>query len=440
MSRVCNTPKLFEQLVALLNSSLRKTRQRDGAIQAVIPVKTEIQSSVMPVETGIDRTIGIHDDSDFHQNDIVNLRSHAIEQLLKEGLPSKNHEHWRHFNLSVLERFQFVGMEIQSLRDEVEAIQNKDELPPSQKLPRRGPGLPRSLQSLAMTLDASNSVELLAYAFAPKIIEIDLDEKNPTLRLNKQLAIEAHQAQASVLHVRVKKGVKAQLIEEYKIFGNAAKASIEWIKIILESQAQLEHVQFFSSFDNGVLVKETFVKQAENSKYQSYVLQRSWKHSHNAVRVHLKGQNASCVIKSLISAQHEEHLHLRTDVRHQHIQTQSEQLVKGLYKDKSYGAFSGHIEVAEGAELTNAKQYNHNLTLNEKAQVFTQPHLQIHNDNVHCSHGATIGQLSQEALFYLKARGISLDVAQNMLIHAFANEVIETVPFLCETVDWKDFY
>jgi Fe-S cluster assembly protein SufD len=101
------------------------------------------------------------------------------------------------------------------------------------------------------------------------------------------------------------------------------------------------------------------------------------------------------------------------------------ELYKGILDGNSRGIFDGTIIVEEGAQKTNSRQVNRNLLLSESAIIDSKPTLEIHNDDVKCSHGSTIGQLDEEALFYLRARGISEAEARNLLIYAFASEIVD---------------
>jgi Fe-S cluster assembly scaffold protein SufB len=106
----------------------------------------------------------------------------------------------------------------------------------------------------------------------------------------------------------------------------------------------------------------------------------------------------------------------------------SRQLVKGIAADTATGSFAGMVHVAPGAQNTDASQRNQNLQLSDKAHVFTRPQLEIYADDVKCSHGATIGQLDGEAIYYMRQRGVSEAEARRMQIHGFAAEIINHCP------------
>jgi len=114
-------------------------------------------------------------------------------------------------------------------------------------------------------------------------------------------------------------------------------------------------------------------------------------------------------------------------IEHAKPQGKSHQLYKGILKGRSRGVFSGKIIVHQDAQKTDAHQVNKNLLLSDKATVDTRPQLEIFADDVKCTHGAAVGQLDPEAIFYLKSRGMKEELARNLLIQGFANEIIESI-------------
>ena len=147
----------------------------------------------------------------------------------------------------------------------------------------------------------------------------------------------------------------------------------------------------------------------------------------NDVDVLLDGEGCDCTINGLYVLRGRQHVdnHLRVD--HAKPNCDSREFFKGVLDDKSRGVFSGRIIVREDAQKTDAKQTNMNLLLSEDARVDTNPQLEIFADDVKCTHGATVGQLDEEALFYLRSRGISEAAARSLLVYAFARESLDKV-------------
>ena len=145
----------------------------------------------------------------------------------------------------------------------------------------------------------------------------------------------------------------------------------------------------------------------------------------NEVNVALAGEGAALTLDGLFVLADSQHVDNHTVIEHVKPHCDSLELYKGILDGNSRGIFDGTIIVAEGAQKTNSRQVNRNLLLSESAIIDSKPTLEIHNDDVKCSHGSTIGQLDEEALFYLRARGVGEGQARNMLIDAFASEIVD---------------
>jgi Fe-S cluster assembly protein SufD len=147
---------------------------------------------------------------------------------------------------------------------------------------------------------------------------------------------------------------------------------------------------------------------------------------HDAVAV-LSGQGADCTLNGLYLARDWQLVDNHTEIDHAAPNGTSHELYKGILAGRSRGVFNGRIRVRPDAQKTDAKQTNKTLLLSDEAQINTKPQLEIFANDVKCTHGATVGQLSQEALFYLRARGIGADDARDLLIRAFAADVTSRI-------------
>ena len=145
----------------------------------------------------------------------------------------------------------------------------------------------------------------------------------------------------------------------------------------------------------------------------------------NETRVALDGEGASVTLEGLFALSGKQHADNQTVVDHIRPHCDSMQLYKGVLDQSARGVFDGRIIVRPNAQKTNSRQVNHNLLLSETAIIDSKPTLEIHNDDVKCTHGSTIGKLDDEALFYLQARGIGQEDARNLLVYAFASEIVE---------------
>jgi Fe-S cluster assembly protein SufD len=143
------------------------------------------------------------------------------------------------------------------------------------------------------------------------------------------------------------------------------------------------------------------------------------------VNVALAGEGANVVLDGLFAGTARQHLDNRTVIDHLKPHCESHELYKGVLDQNARGIFDGRIIVRPDAQKTVSKQENRNLLLSETAVVDSKPTLEIHNDDVKCNHGSTIGQIDQESLFYLRSRGIGEEEARNLLVHAFASEIVD---------------
>jgi Fe-S cluster assembly protein SufD len=149
--------------------------------------------------------------------------------------------------------------------------------------------------------------------------------------------------------------------------------------------------------------------------------------SRNNIRAKLAGEGLECILNGLYITKDEQLADHHMIVEHAEPHCASHEYFNGILDDKSKGVFHGRILVQRLAQKTDAKQTNKNLLLSDDATADTKPQLEIYADDVKCTHGATIGQLNDESIFYLRSRGISTDKARQMLIHAFAGEIIERI-------------
>jgi Fe-S cluster assembly protein SufD len=156
----------------------------------------------------------------------------------------------------------------------------------------------------------------------------------------------------------------------------------------------------------------------------------------NEVRSHLGAPGADVTLNGLYLASGKQHLDNHTVIEHAVSNCTSRELYKGILDDRARGVFSGRVWVHPDAQRTDASQSNKNLLLSDDAVVDTQPQLAIYADDVKCSHGATVGQLDEDAVFYLCSRGIDRTTARGLLTYAFASEMVSLLqpPSLRETV------
>jgi Fe-S cluster assembly protein SufD len=174
-------------------------------------------------------------------------------------------------------------------------------------------------------------------------------------------------------------------------------------------------------------ISNTFVNQQKGSNFTTNTITLHGGLIRNNVFVNLDGEGSENNTYGLFLCDQQQHVASYTYVRHEKPNCRSNQLFKGILDNKATGAFNGKIYVNNDAQKTEAYQRNNNILLSSDARMYTKPHLEIYADDVKCSHGATIGQLDNEALFYIRSRGISYKEARFLLMYAFANEIISKI-------------
>lgn len=195
-------------------------------------------------------------------------------------------------------------------------------------------------------------------------------------------------------------------------------------EIYTGNNAQVDFTRMQNENSNSSQISNTFIHQEANSTFTSNTLSLHGGLIRNNIYAKLDGEGATNNTYSLFLADGEQHMSTYTNVHHAKPHCFSDQLVKGVLDEKATGAFNGKIYVDVDAVKTEAFQRNNNILLTPTAKMNTKPQLVIYNDDVKCSHGATVGQLDENALFYIRSRGIGYNEAQHLLMYAFANEVV----------------
>ncbi len=224
-------------------------------------------------------------------------------------------------------------------------------------------------------------------------------------------------------------GSKASVIEQYVSLNESDHYLNNSVtEIILNSGAKFDYHKLERESPNGFHIGTTEVNQKENSKFLSSSIAIEGGLIRNNLNVILNGEHSECTLNGLYIAGGTEHIDNHTLIDHPKPNGKCRQVYKGILSGKSTGVFSGKIFVHQDSQKTDASQINKNLLLSKEATVNTKPQLEILADDVKCTHGAAVGQLEEEALFYLKTRGIDEQAASKLLSYGFASEVIENIP------------
>lgn len=199
-------------------------------------------------------------------------------------------------------------------------------------------------------------------------------------------------------------------------------------EIVVHRDAKLDHTAIQSAPANVRLVNHTTVRQKKQSLYNSYTFTLPGAELvRNDLQARLEEDHTETHLYGLYLAAGQQLIDNHTLVDHQKPNCFSNELYKGVLLEQSTGVFNGKVYVHQDAQKTNAFQQNNNLVIGKKATIDSKPELEIYADDVKCSHGSTVGQFSEEALFYLRARGIGEAAAKALLINAFAFDVTEKI-------------
>jgi Fe-S cluster assembly protein SufD len=220
---------------------------------------------------------------------------------------------------------------------------------------------------------------------------------------------------------------KLTVVESYISIANVAYFTNAVTEILAGDNAAVEHIKLqdeaVDAFHIATIAGE--FGRASNVTVHSFAL--GAKLSRTNIRTKLAGEGLECILNGLYLTRGEQLADHHMIVEHAQPHCASHEYFNGILDDKSKGVFHGRIYVHPIAQKTDAKQTNKNLLLSDDATADTKPQLEIYADDVKCTHGATIGQLNAESIFYLRSRGLGTETARRMLIHAFAGEIIERI-------------
>ncbi|MFO7613737.1 MAG: Fe-S cluster assembly protein SufD [Bacteroidales bacterium] len=195
-------------------------------------------------------------------------------------------------------------------------------------------------------------------------------------------------------------------------------------EVFMDEGAHLDHYKLQNLNNISTLLNTTYFHLEPDSRLNTYALTLNGGLIRNNARVRLNGRGADANVYGLYLMDRKQHVDNRVFIEHAVPDCTSNELFKGILDDEASAVFNGHILVQRDAQRTNAYQKNPNILLTDTATVNTRPFLEIYADDVKCSHGATVGQLDNEALFYIRSRGICKASARLLLMYAFAAEVI----------------
>jgi Fe-S cluster assembly protein SufD len=223
------------------------------------------------------------------------------------------------------------------------------------------------------------------------------------------------------------KNSEFSIVVNYQGYGENVYFNNSVTEAYIDEDARVNIYTIQDENANSYHIERTEVLQKSKSVFNNYTFSFGGKIIRNDIGSELDGENLECHYYGLSLGQGNQHIDNHTFVDHAKPNCMSNELYKSILDDASHGVFSGKILVRQDAQKTNAYQSNKTVLLKETAKIDTQPQLEIFADDVKCSHGATVGQLDKNALFYIVSRGIAEETAKSMLIRAFAMDVLDNI-------------
>lgn len=373
-------------------------------------------------------------------NPALKAQAIAFEKFKEVGIPTTKHENWKYTNISRA-------------------------LPESYKMPQKG-NLEFSKikdhivgEQFIVIYNGRYSSDLTTLPTSVKIEEIDNLKSNPSETFEALSECLAHKTilitiekncivekPIHILHYTDEKSNKT--ICSSKVAINAEKLSKSFIyqsfvgpsfnqelvytslsqtEVNLDAGANLEFIKGQLESPNSSHIGIFKGNISKDASLNSISVNLGGSICRNNIELNLNELGAHATAHGLFATRNEQHSDAFSTINHHKSHTTSHQLYKGILDDQSRGAFTGKVMIHKDAQLVNSEQLNKNILLSKKAKVDTRPQLEVYADDVKCAHGATVGQISEDEIFYLESRGIKKEKAMQILCHAFACDVLDKI-------------
>ena len=389
------------------------------------------------------------------------LRRRAQERLALRGLPGPREEDWRFTPVKILSRHEravldgpgpveasdleaFAIPDLGAIRVVlvdgflVPALSDLDALPEGLEILDYHEALATHRELVETGLDRDGGEEGTAFealnaAWCRGGVVIRARANAVTDKPVHLLHLSTRQSTPAITHPRVvvhaERSAQFSLVEDHVALEGSREFVNLSVEISLAENARLEHVRLVRTGAEHVHLASTRSFQERDSRLHSVAVTLDGELVRHEIRAHLRGSNAEVTLNGLVLLDDAQAVDNHSWIHHDVTHTRSVQEYRNVLDGRSRAVFAGRVVVAEGASSTDAQQNNANLLLSDDAQINTLPQLEIYNDDVKASHGATLGQLDRDGLFYLRSRGIDEATARGLLTFAFANSVVETIPF-----------
>jgi Fe-S cluster assembly protein SufD len=385
------------------------------------------------------------------------LRREGLREFVRMGIPTTRHEEWKYTNV-----FPFIGLDYTYLpmrwtQSSVAAPAGAQEIGAAlgQHISVRivngavhvgTSELPTGLEIIELTADLVESDESVTRALgtgAPLhshpfvALNTALLESGIVVRLGRgcrpgvpiHVSIETTAESPTLttprLLVIADEGAEADIVQSHHTAGQATVLDATVVEFTVGAAAHIRHCKIVDDSDNARSISSVTADVHRDATFTSHALSIGGRFVRNDLAIRLCESSSQGFLYGVSLLGEQEYTDNHTVVDHMVPHCHSEELYKGIYDGSSTGVFNGKIYVRPQAQKTTAYQSNHTLLLSSKAQVQAKPQLEIWADDVKCSHGATMGQVDEEAIFYFRARGIDRATAKALLTYAFITEVVE---------------
>lgn len=388
------------------------------------------------------------------------FKKQQAQAFLQQGLPTKYHERWKYADLSFLSNQAFVNpvkVDVDHFQETIQQCRLRrgesillvfvdgQFIPSYSDLNK----LPQEVIACDLLQATKIHAELIRDAYTAAI-----DTKQyPFASLNAamtesglffympphcQLTAPLHllslvtDQDKLIVHPRhvfmLREASNLSIVEEHFSHAETMYMVNQLTSLFVGKEAKLDYCKIQHEGKFATHIANTFIQQAQNSSVKLTNFSTGALFARDDISVTLKESGADCSTAGFYRLdQDNQYIDYHIDIEHAAARTNSEMLFKGILDKKSRAVFNGRLAVEQGAQKILAYQANHNLLLSKEAEVYSKPELEIYADDVKCKHGATTGQIDEDALFFLRSRGIDKSRAMNMLLQAFADEITSRV-------------
>ncbi len=391
-------------------------------------------------------------------SEVHNIRSEAMKNFEVSGFPSRKDEDWTYTSLkSILKEdysifpkkedaIEYKDVKKYFIHDiDAYTVVFIDGIYSSHLSQTTHDKIDACLMSSALTKDKykpviekyfnkiapKNSLNSLNTAFSREGAFINIPKNTVADKPIQILNFSTGNESALMLQPRnlvvVGENAHVQIIERHQSLTDNAVLTNAVTEIYADKRAMVDYYKIQNDHANASLIDNTYVEQQGESNCSVHTFSFGGKLTRNNLQFFQKGEHIDSTMKGVTIIEDKQHVDHNTLVHHIEPNCESHQDYKGIYDDKSVGVFNGKVLVEKEAQKTNAFQSNNNILVSDKATINSKPQLEIFADDVACSHGCTIGQLDEDAMFYLKSRGIPAKEARALLMYAFANNVLSSV-------------